>query len=77
MKKVIVGLAAAGAVVALRPVLKRRMVQKMRDHCEQMMAPFQGRGETMDPEAMAHKVRGHCEQMATQHAARGEPVGPT
>jgi uncharacterized membrane protein YccC len=77
MKKVIVGLAAAGAVIALRPVLKRRMVQKMRDHCEQMMAQFQGRGEAMDRETMAHNMREHCEQMAAQHAAGGEPVGST
>jgi hypothetical protein len=77
MKKVIVGLAAAGAVVALRPVLKRRMVQKMRDHCGQMMAQFQGRGEAMDRETMAHKMREHCEQLAAQHAAGGKPVGTT
>jgi len=64
MKKVIVGLAAAGAVVALRPVLKRRMVQKMREHCDQMMARCQGRGEAMDREAMAHNMREHGEQMA-------------
>lgn len=36
MKKLIVGLVAVGAVLALRPVLKRRMVQTMREHCQQM-----------------------------------------
>ena len=36
MKKLILGLAAVAVVVALRPMLKRRTAQKMRDHCEQM-----------------------------------------
>ena len=36
MKKLIVGAVAVGAVVALRPVVKRRMLEKMREHCGQM-----------------------------------------
>jgi hypothetical protein len=36
MKKALVAVATIGAVVALRPLLKR-MAQKMREHCEQMM----------------------------------------
>ena len=35
MKKVIVGFAAIGVIIALRPVA-RRMEQKMREHCAQM-----------------------------------------
>ena len=76
MKKVIVGFAAVGAVMALRQVIPR-VGQKMREHCEQMMAQFHGRGEATEREAMAHKMRQHCEQMAAQHADRGEPVGTT
>ena len=68
MRKVILGLAAAGAVVALRPVVKRRMVQKMREHCERMWRHSRGHGEAMGREAMPQKMRGHCEQMAAQHA---------
>jgi hypothetical protein len=45
MKKVIVGLAAAGAAVALWTLLKERMAQTMREHCEQMAAQHAARGE--------------------------------
>jgi hypothetical protein len=45
MKKLIVGLVSVGAVMALLPVVERRMGHKMREHCEQMMAQFGGRGE--------------------------------
>ena len=38
MKKLIVGFAAAGVVVALFPAVKRRMVQEMQGHCERMAA---------------------------------------
>jgi hypothetical protein len=76
MKKAIVVLAAAGAVIGLRQVLPRA-ARKMREHCEQMMAQFQGRSEAIDRDAMAHKMREHCEQMTAQHTARGEPVGTT
>ena len=79
MKKLIVGLVAVGAAMALRPALKRRMVQKMQQHCQQMMAQFAGRRETpgdeaMGPDAMRQKMREHCEQMAAQHEERSEPV---
>jgi len=79
MKKAIIGVVSVGAVMALLPVVKRRMGQKMREHCKQMMAQFAGRSETTGPEAMGHgamghKMREHCEQMAAQHEDRGEPV---
>jgi hypothetical protein len=76
MKKAIVGFAAVGAVIGLQRVIPR-IGQKMRDHCEQMMAQFQGRGEAMKRDATAHKTREDCEQRAAQHADRGEPVGTT
>jgi hypothetical protein len=37
MKKVIVGFAALGVIIGLRPAA-RRMEQKMREHCAQMAA---------------------------------------
>ena len=66
MKKLIIGLVAVAAVLALRPVGKR-MAHKMREHCEQMagkcqekMAQFGGGGEESG-------MREHCKQMASQH----------
>ena len=76
MKKAIVVVAAVGVVIGLRQV-SPRVARKMREHCEQMMAQFQCRGEAMDREGMAHKMREHSEQMTAQDAARGEPVGTT
>jgi uncharacterized membrane protein YcjF (UPF0283 family) len=64
MKKLIVGFAAVGVVMALRPLVKQRVVQKMRDHCKEMMG---GHGETTGHKAMAQKMREHCEGMAAQH----------
>jgi hypothetical protein len=66
MKKLTVGLLAVGAVTALRPELKRRIVQKMQEHCKTMMARFACRGEAT--------MREHCEQMAVQHEEHREPV---
>ena len=66
MKKLIVGFAAVGVVMALR----RRVAQKMRDHCKEMM---EGRSETTDHEARAHTMPAHCEGMAAQHR-EDEPV---
>ena len=72
MKKLIIGVLAVGAALALRPVVKRRMVQKMREHCKQMMSG--DRSEAMSHEAMHQKMREHCGQMAAQHAEPAEPV---
>ena len=79
MKKAIVGLAAVAAVVALRPLIKRRMLQKMREHCEQMMSQVAASREATGheaegPEAMRQKMREHCGQMAAEHGERGEPM---
>lgn len=68
MKKAIAGvtaLAALAAMVALGPVVKRRMVQKMRDHCKQMMAQFARGSEMAGQEAM---------DPAAQRKERREPV---
>ena len=86
MKKLIVGVAAVGAVVALRPVVKRRMLQKMHEHCsqmaehcKQMMGQSASRSETtgheaMDPEAMRQKMREHCEPMGAGAKSARERV---
>ena len=77
-KKLIIGLVAVGAVMALRPLVKR-MMQEMRDQCEQMMGQFAARTETTgqatrSADAMRQKMREHCEQMAAQHEERSEPA---
>lgn len=64
MKKLIIGLAAVGAVIGLRHVA-RRGGGKMRAHCEQMMARCAGHNE----------APGRPEQPTTQFADRREPVG--
>jgi hypothetical protein len=82
MRKAIFGLVVVGAVIALRPILKRCMLRKMQQHCQQMAphckqtaSQFGGQDETAASGAMAHKMREHCEQkMATEREERGEPV---
>ena len=78
MKKLVFGVAAVGIVMALRPVVKRRVVQKLRDHCKQMAAHckemMEGRGETTGDEARAQKMREHCEEMAAQDRENAQPV---
>lgn len=76
MKKALIGLVALGAVIALRPLVKRRMVEKMRDHCQQMVAHCQemmagaagGRAK-----AAGREMPEPCEQ-TSESAERGEPV---
>jgi hypothetical protein len=80
MKKLIIGMLAVGAALALRPVVKGRVAPKMREHCKQMMAQFAGSSEpaaheTMGPDAMPQKMREHCMQVAAHHEGRKEPVG--
>ena len=82
MKKLILGLVAVGALIALRPVVKRRMVQKMSEHCKQMAthckemmgAQRGGRGEATGREAMSQKMREHCEPPAAEDEDRRETV---
>jgi hypothetical protein len=78
MKKLIAGVAAVGVVMALRPLVKRRVVQKMRDHCKQMAAHckemMEGRSETPGHDARTQKMREHREEMAARHREDAEPV---
>ena len=78
MKKLTVGFAAVGAVMALWLLVKRRVVQKMRDHCKRMAAHctemMQGRSEMRGREPTAQKMREHCAQMAAQPREDAEPV---
>ena len=82
MKKLILGLVAVGALIALRPVVKRRMVQKMREHCKQMAthckemmgAQGEGRGEATGRDAMPQRMREHCEPLAAEDEHRRETV---
>jgi hypothetical protein len=78
MKKLILGLAAVGAVLALRPVIKRRMVQEMSAHCRQMAARCKqmmgDHEETSDRETMHQKMREHGEGMPAQYDDPTEPV---
>jgi hypothetical protein len=69
MKKLIVGFAAVVVVIALQPLM-RRVVQKMRDHCKEMMRS----SETTGHEARTQKMRERCEDMAAQHREDAEPV---
>jgi hypothetical protein len=78
MKKLIAGVATVGVVMALRPLVKRRVVQKMLDHCKQMAAHckemMEGRSETTGHGARAQKMREHCEAMVAEHREDAEPV---
>jgi hypothetical protein len=69
MKKLIVGVVAVGSVLALRPVVKRRMVQKMREHCKQMAGKCKQMMASQSGERSA--MREHCKEMAS-HGANGE-----
>ena len=77
MKKVIAGLAAVAIVLASRPLVKRRVVQKMRDHCTQMAGQckemIERRSETAGRESQDEEMRAGCEETAAQHR-RAEPV---
>ena len=65
MKKLIIALAAIGAVLALRPVVTRK-ARSMREHCEQMAAKCkQMMGQSGGGEEAG--MPEHCEQMAAQH----------
>jgi hypothetical protein len=44
MKKVLIGVVTAGAILGLGAGA-RRLGKKMRQHCEQMMGQFRGRSE--------------------------------
>jgi hypothetical protein len=66
MKKLIIGLVAVAAVLALRPVGKR-MAQKMREHCEQMAGKCQEK--MAQPETGGQEIPGpeHAEATASHN----------
>lgn len=78
MKKLIVGFAAVGVVMALRPVVKRRVAQKMKAHCKQMAAHCQemmgAHGGDTGREAMHQQMRERCHETPAHEEAPAEPV---
>ncbi len=69
MKKVIIGLGALGALIALRPVAGRKMrehCERMAGKCRQMMASQSGQ------RSGAPGMREHCQEMMASHAGHGE-----
>ena len=65
MKKLIIGLAALGVVLAVRPLVKRKAAQKMREHCKQMAAKC----KEMMAQSGAGDAAGmpeHCKEMAAK-----------
>jgi hypothetical protein len=80
MTKAIFGFAVVGAVIALRPMLKRRLLQKMQQHCQQMAAKCKQMMAASSTEgAHGAGMPEHCQEMAArfrdyeQAAARREP----
>ena len=82
MKKALIGFTAVGALIALRPVLKRRIVQKMQEHCQQMAAkckqmmagPPTERGEAAGMPEHCKQMREQPEQESPQFVGSGEVV---
>jgi hypothetical protein len=66
MKKLVIGLAAIGAVLAMRQLMKGKAAQKMGEHCNEMaakckekMAQFQAGHEAPMPECSEPTVVAH------------------
>ena len=78
MKRLIVGVVAVAVVMVLRPLVKRRVVQKLGEHCKQMAANCQGmmegRSETTGHEAEVRRMHRHCEETSAQRGEDREPV---
>jgi hypothetical protein len=68
MKKLIVGLAAVGALIALRPVARR----KMREHCERMASKCKEMMASQPGQHEAAGMRERCQEMMAAHAGHGE-----
>ena len=67
MKKLIVGLVAVGAVIALRPV-GTRIGRKVREHCEQMAGECKHTmAATPERQDRAAGMREHCKEMMAAH----------
>jgi uncharacterized membrane protein YccC len=75
MRKAICGLAVVGAVIALGLVLKRRVLQKMQQHCQRMAAKCrQMMAGSSTERARSTGMPDHCQQMAEQVRADDEPA---
>ena len=71
----IIGLVALGAIVGLRPVIKRK-AQQRREHCEQLAAKCkQMRAAQPEGRRQAAGMRERGEPQAAQVADRDEAVG--
>ena len=69
MKKLIVVLAGVGAVIALRPVARR----KMREHCTQMAARCKQMMAGQSGEhGQAAAMPDHCKEIMATHQPHGE-----
>ena len=69
MKKLIVGLAAIGGIIALRSVAGQAS-QKMQEHCKQMAGKCK---QMMAGQSAGHsEMREHCQEMMASHGRNGE-----
>jgi hypothetical protein len=68
MKKLIVGLAAVGALIALRPVARR----KMREHCERMASKCKEMMASQPGQHEAAGMRERCQEMMAAHKGHDE-----
>ena len=73
MKKVIAGLAAIGAVIALRSVVKRK-AQKMREHCQQMAAKCKQMMAQSEARSEEAREREQTEPAAVEVGGRSETL---
>ncbi len=76
MKKAIVGVAAIGVIIALRPAAGR-VSQKMREHCEQMASKCKQMMAT--PPGGRRQAAGmseHCKEMMAVRGGHGETAEP-
>jgi len=73
MKKAIFGLAALGAVIGLRPVVKRRIAHKVRERCQQMAAKCKQMMAGQSGErGEGAEMPEHCKEMAAQFRGHDE-----
>jgi hypothetical protein len=68
MKKLIVGLAAVGGIIALR----ERGGEKMREHCKNMGAKCKEMMASQSGQHGATGMRGCCQEMTAAHTDPGE-----
>jgi hypothetical protein len=84
MKKLIIGLAAIGAALAVRPLVKRK-AQTMREHCEQMAGKCKEKMAQLGSEVERGEKRQRCKEKITEgitatsdeEAAVAKPPEPT